>query len=154
MEDENEFDFEDSPIERLIKNSIGKQLAEIDFEYDGNYNDMLVLKFTDKQKLVLKNRQRTIDDFILVDEDSFPDFIGAKILDVEIVEDYMSEDIFNCPIEYINFKTDKGDLEIQFENSAVPYFNDDYLDTFYEEEEQRYVGLSAALILFWYLDII
>lgn len=72
-----------------------------------------------------------------MDEESFPQFIGAKITDVEVFEDYSGEDIFNADLECIVFKTDRGDFEVHFKSGSKLVGGEmDNFDKFNEENER------------------
>lgn len=153
--DENlDEDFDETDTEMRFKRSIGKKISEIRFDIDEDLFEVLSLNFSDNSSLILRCSRRSHESFIFVDEERFPQFIGAEITDVEVFEDYSGEDIFNADLECIVFKTDKGELEVHFENGSKLVGEKDNFDKFNEanermkNENKTIVGL---IVIYWML---
>lgn len=152
-EDLNE-DFDVTDTEIRFKRSIGKKISDIRFDIDEDLFEVLSLNFSDNSSLILRCSVKSHESFIFVDEESFPQLIGAEITDVEVFEDYSGEDIFNADLECIVFKTDRGELEVHFENGSKLVGEKDNFDKFNEENEKlknennTIVGL---IIIYWML---
>lgn len=152
---ENDFE-EDFDNEEFYKKAIGKTIAQIQFDIDEGLMEALYIKFTDKSILAVRgSREKSAENFIFVDEDSFPTYKGAKVLDLEVFEDYTSGDIFNPDVESLVFKTDKGDLEISFENGGKFVGADDYFNIMDEEKYRKSkedIGILVILVWLLYFD--
>lgn len=121
---------------------------------DEDLLEMLYLEFSDQSTLILRCSRKRDESIIFVDEESFPQFIGAKVLDVEVFEDYSGDDIFNADLEYIVFKTDKGELTIDFENGGKLIGETDDFDKYedgYQSRKQtdNSSALTAIIALYW-----
>lgn len=150
---EDDFDVTDAEIR--FKRSVGKKISDIRFDIDEDLFEVLSLNFSDNSSLILRCSRRSHESFIFVDEERFPQLIGAEITDVEVFEDYSGEDIFNADLECIVFKTDKGELEVHFENGSKLVGEKDNFDKFNEanermkNENKTIVGL---IVIYWMLS--
>lgn len=152
--DTNEFGDDEIDLEARIKQSLNKIISSIRFDIDDDLLDILYLEFTDNSILTLRCSRNNDESFIFVDEESFPQFVGAKILDVEVFEDYSGDDVFDAELEYIVFKTDKGELEIDFENGGklvnatddVYEYEEDYLK---RSKKLKSRTLTNFIALYW-----
>ena len=155
FEDDFDEDFDVTDAEIRFKRSVGKKISDIRFDIDEDLFEVLSLNFSDNSSLILRCSRRSHESFIFVDEESFPQLIGAEITDVEVFEDYSGEDIFNADLECIVFKTDKGKLEVHFENGSKLVGEKDNFDKFNEanermkNENKTIVGL---IVIYWMLS--
>lgn len=151
--DENlDEDFDETDIEMRFKRTIGKKISDIRFDIDEDLFEVLFLNFNDNSTLILRCSRKSHENFIFVDEESFSQLIGAKITDVEVFEDYSGEDIFNADLEYIVFKTDRGNLEINFENGGKLVGEMDDFDKFNEENERMKKennAIGGLIVIYW-----
>jgi len=154
FEDDFDEDFDVTDAEIRFKRSVGKKISDIRFDIDEDLFEVLSLNFSDNSSLILRCSRRSHESFIFVDEERFPQLIGAEITDVEVFEDYSGEDIFNADLECIVFKTDKGELEVHFENGSKLVGEKDNFDKFNEanermkNENKTIVGL---IVIYWML---
>jgi len=155
FEDDFDEDFDVTDAEIRFKRSVGKKISDIRFDIDEDLFEVLSLNFSDNSSLILRCSRRSHESFIFVDEERFPQLIGAEITDVEVFEDYSGEDIFNADLECIVFKTDKGELEVHFENGSKLVGEKDNFDKFNEanermkNENKTIVGL---IVIYWMLS--
>lgn len=144
--DEMYFDEEEIDPETRIRKSIGKVISAIRFDVDEDLLDVLYLEFTDYSMLVLRCSRKKYESFIFVDEESFPQFIGAKILDVEVFEDDSEGDVFNADLECVFIKTNKGDFYINFEDGGKLVGETDDFDQYDEEHKRMKKNQDQALL--------
>jgi len=155
FEDDFDEDFDVTDAEIRFKRSVGKKISDIRFDIDEDLFEVLSLNFSDNSSLILRCSRRSHESFIFVDEERFPQLIGAEITDVKVFEDYSGEDIFNADLECIVFKTDKGELEVHFENGSKLVGEKDNFDKFNEanermkNENKTIVGL---IVIYWMLS--
>src|SRR5690625_7979699 len=82
FEDDFDEDFDVTDAEIRFKRSVGKKISDIRFDIDEDLFEVLSLNFSDNSSLILRCSRRSHESFIFVDEERFPQLIGAEITEI------------------------------------------------------------------------
>lgn len=106
-------------IEFELSQIIDKSIVYLEILMDENGMDMLEMKLKDDTVLFIQNKKsKSSDDFRIYSDVELDKFKGAKIISFEIIENMDFVDIEKILIDSLIFNTDKGELELRFENEG------------------------------------